>query len=95
MSVLELLDEYGHEQNKITVSGDMKEWSWFKIYLFSKDKIDLVEELNFLNSHLALHGLVGYEEFSTCIDNSVLPKKPHVKKEGKKWKMTFNLLVKF
>ena len=74
--VFELFDEYGHRQNKITLSGDMKEWSWFKIYLFSKDKIDLVEELNFSNFLLAHHGLFDYEEFSACIDNSVLSEKP-------------------
>ena len=50
MSIFELFDEYGHRQNKTTLSGDVKEWSWFKIYFFSKDKIDVAEELQFLNS---------------------------------------------
>ena len=93
-----MFDEYGHRQNKITLSGDMKEWSWFKIYLFSKDKIDLVEELNFSNFLLAHHGLFGYEEFSACIDNSLLPEKPLVFLSRKKKitkKMTLNLLVNF
>ena len=31
MSAFELFDDYGHRQNKITLSCDMKEWSWFKI----------------------------------------------------------------
>lgn len=65
----------------------MKEWVWFNIYLFAKDKIDLVEELEFLNSFLARHNLLEYEEFSACINNSIVPEKPLVflsKRKGKK-----------
>ena len=56
----------------------MKEWVWFKICLFSKYKIDLVEELKFLNSLLARHNLLEYEKFSSCIDNSIVPENPLV-----------------
>lgn len=75
MSIFELFDEYGHRQNKTTLSGDVKEWSWFKIYFFSKDKIDVAEELQFLNSLLARQGLLEYDEFSACIENLVSPEK--------------------
>ena len=75
MSVFELFDEYGHRQNKTTLSGGMKEWSWFRVYLFSEYKIDLVEELKILNSFLVRHGSLEYEEFSASIDNFVLPEK--------------------
>ena len=37
MSVLELLADYGQQQEKITLAGDVKQWTWFKIYPFSKN----------------------------------------------------------
>ena len=74
----ELLDEYGQRKEKIPLTGDVKQWTWFKSYLFSKKKIDLIEQLRFLNVLVICNALFGYEEFSTCIDNSILPQKPIV-----------------
>ena len=92
MSVFELFDDYGQRREKITLPGDVKQWTWFKIYLFSKNKTDLFEMLKFLNSLLIRHTLFGYEEFSACIVNSILPQKPNVfffsrkkKNEKKEW----------
>ena len=90
MSVFELFDEYGHRQNKITLSGGIKEWSWFRVYLFSEYKIDLVEELKILNSLLARHGLLEYEEFSASIDNFELPEKPLVLYQERRKKIEKN-----
>ena len=75
MSVFELFDEYGQRKEKIPLTGDVKQWTWFKSYLFSKKKIDLIEQLRFLNVLVICNALFGYEEFSTCIDNSILPQK--------------------
>ena len=85
---------------KTPLDGDVKQWTWFKICLFSKNKIDLVEELKLLNSVLTYHALFRYEEFSTSIDTSILTWKTNrvlVKKKIRKIKikMAFNLLVIF
>ena len=49
-----------------------------KIYVCSKDKIDLVEELNILNFLLVKHGAEGYNIFKVCIDHLLLPEKAFV-----------------
>ena len=88
-----MFDANGQRQEKISLSGDVKQWTWFKIYVFSKNKIDLVDELKCLNSVLILQALFRYEEFSTCIDKSILPQKPVVfffrEKKNKKNEWTY------
>ena len=49
------------DQKKYTLAGEVKEWNWFKIYVFTKEPIDLIKELNILNSILASHGINDYE----------------------------------
>ena len=56
-----------------TFAGDLKEWTWFKINVFSKEDVDLVEELNKLNSLLVSHNMDEYGEFLVCLDHSLLP----------------------
>ena len=73
ISVFELFHDYGQRQEKLTLPGDVKQLTWFKIYLFSKNTTDLFEMLKFLNSLLIRHTLFGYEEFSASIVNSILP----------------------
>ena len=43
-----------------------------------KDKVNFVEELQYLNSFLVCHHLLDYNEFSGCVDNFALPEKPLV-----------------
>ena len=40
-----------------------------KIYIWTKDEIDLVEELNILNSLLVKHEAEGYGVFKVSIDH--------------------------
>ena len=75
---------------KFTLTTD-KNCVWMKIYVWTKDEIDLVEELNILNSLLVKNGAKGYDVFKVCIDNLLLPEKAFVfcwvffcEKKGKK-----------
>ena len=47
--------------------GD-KNWKWFKIYVFTKEDIDLAKELETLNLLLVKHGLEAMENF-VCVLN--------------------------
>ena len=49
-----------------------------KIYVWTKDEIDLVEELNILNSLLVKHGAEGYGVFKVYIDHLLLPEKAFI-----------------
>ena len=58
-----------------------------KIYVWTEDEIDLVEELYILNSLLVKHGAEGYSVFKVCIGHLLLPGKAFVffcEKEKKK-----------
>ena len=82
------------------MAGDLKEWTWFKIYVFSKEDVDLVEELNKLNSVLVSHHMHNYGEFLVCLDHSLLPDTAFAflsKKKKEKEKMTtaFDFLFNF
>ena len=44
-----------------------KDCVWIKIYVSTKDQIDLVEKLNILNSLFVKHGAEGYDVFKDCI----------------------------
>ena len=59
-----------------------------KIHSWTKDEIDLVEELNILNSLLVKHTAEGYGVFKVCIDHLLLTKKAFIfffcEKEKKK-----------
>ena len=53
------------------LAGDNKRWKFFLIYVFTKDKIDLVEELGKLNLILVDHEQAEvYENFSAYIDQT-------------------------
>ena len=49
-----------------------------KIYVWTKDETDLVEELNILNSLIVKHGAEGYSVFKVCIDHLLLPEKAFI-----------------
>ena len=64
--VLEMFEEFcplNDKDAQITLTGDFKDWTWFKIYVFTKRKVDLQKELQSLNSLLSKHDK-NYEEFS-------------------------------
>ena len=60
---------------KLNLVGDLKEWTWFKIYVFTKKKIDLEKELETLNDLLSKHEGNKYEDFSVCLEHLFLPDK--------------------
>ena len=73
--IFDIFEEYGDlgpPSRQFTLSGD-KNWNWFKIYVFTKEEIDLVKELQTLNSLLVKHGMEGYGEFCVCIEYLLLP----------------------
>ena len=89
------------DKRKFILSSD-KECTWIKIYVFTKEDIDLVEELNKLNSVLVKHELYKYGEFSICLDHLLLPDKAFAFLSKKKTKKgikistaTFNFLLIF
>ena len=55
------------DKTKFTLAGD-NDWSFFKIYSFTKLNIDLVGGLNKLNSLLVKHKLYNYGELFVSID---------------------------
>ena len=73
--VMPIFEEYwpSDKDAELTLAGDLKEWVWFKIYVFSKEDVDLVEELKKLSSILVSHNMDEYGEFLVCLDHSLLP----------------------
>ena len=68
--IFDIFEEYTPlcGKRKFKLSND-KECNWFKIYVYTKEGMDLVEELNKLNSLLVKYGLYEYGEFSVCLDH--------------------------
>ena len=81
-------EEYSQNDTnrKFTLATD-KSCVWMKIYVWTKDEIDLVEELNILNSLLVKHGAEGYGVFKVSIDHLLLPEKAFFCVKRKKRKM--------
>ena len=73
--VMSIFEEYSPSDKDAewTLAGDFKEWTWFKIYVFSEEDVGLVEELNKLNSLLVSHNMHEYGKFLVCLDHSFLP----------------------
>ena len=67
--VMEIFEEYRPQNKdaKVSLVDDMRDWSWFKILVFTNQKIDLIKELESLNNLLARHKGSKYEEFSVCL----------------------------
>ena len=51
----------------------MRDWSWFKIFVFTQKKIDLIKDLESSDNILLKHGGISYEKFSVCLDESNYP----------------------
>ena len=73
--IFDAFDEYFYSSAKrnFMLAGDQKNWTSFKIYVFSKEGVELVEELNKLNSLLVSHNMSEYGKFSVCLDCWLLP----------------------
>ena len=72
---MEIFKEY-FPQNmdaKISLSGDMRDWLWFKILVFTDQKINLIKELDPLNNLLAKDVGNKYEQFSVCLNEPYYP----------------------
>ena len=74
--IFDVFEEYAPlcDKGKFTLAGG-KDWSWFNIYVFTKEEIDLVEELDKLSSLLTKNELFEYGEFSVCLDQFLWPNK--------------------
>ena len=64
--VMEIFKEYcpQNKDAKVSFSGDMRDWFWFKILVFTNKKINLIKELEILAKHKGNR----YEEFSVCLE---------------------------
>ena len=73
--IFDIFDEYTAlcAKKKITRTGYTQNWNWFKIYVFSNEEVDLVEELKKLNALLVSHNMSEYGNFSVCFNRSLLP----------------------
>ena len=62
--IIDVFNEYSYlcKKRKFTLAGDTQNWNWFKIYVFSKEDLDLVEELKRLNSLLVSHNMHEFGE---------------------------------
>ena len=60
---------------KVSLAGDLRYWSWFKILVFTKKKINLIKEFESLNNILSKQEGNKYEEFSVCLDEFYFPPK--------------------
>ena len=52
---MEIFEEYRPQNKdaKVSLSGDMRDWSWFKILVFTNKKINQIKELEILSNLLA------------------------------------------
>ena len=73
--VMEIFEEYRPQNKdaKVSLSGDMRDWSWFKILVFTNKKINLIKELEIFNNLLAKHEGNSYEEFSVHLVEFSIP----------------------
>ena len=94
--IFDVFDEYSYLCKKITftLAGD-RDWTWLKIYIFSKEDADLVEESNKLDSLLVNHNMHEYGEFSVCLDHLLLPDTAFAFLSKKEKREIFNFLVNF
>ena len=72
---MEVFEEYRPQDidAKVSLAGDMRDWSWFKIFVFTQKKIDLIKDLESSDNILLKHGGISYEKFSVCLDESNYP----------------------
>ena len=70
--IMEIFEEYRPQDKdaKISFSGDLRNWSWFKIFVFTNKKINLIKEVKSLSNILAKHKGNKYEEFFICLNKS-------------------------
>ena len=73
--VISIFDEYfpSDKDAELILAGDLKEWTWFKIYIFTQKMIDLEKEVKTLNDLLSKHEGNNYEEFSVWLERLFLP----------------------
>ena len=54
---MEIFKEYfpQNKDTKISLSGDMRDWLWFKILVFTNKSINLIKKFEILNNLLGKH----------------------------------------
>ena len=95
--VFDVFEEYSYlsDKRKFTL------WTWFKIYIFSKEDVDLVEELDKLNSLLVKHNMHEYGGFLVCLYHLLLSDRAfaflskNIKKKNTNMATAFNFIVNF
>ena len=97
---MEIFEEYRlqNKDAKVSLAGDMRDWSWFKILVFINQKINLIKELQSLNNLLGKHVGNKYEEFSVCLNKPYYPPEQSLGfiPRGKKFEaVSFNFMVNF
>ena len=60
---MSIFDEYSPPDKDAVLAGDLKEWTWFKMCVFTKKKIDLEKKPKILNDLLLKHKGNNYDEF--------------------------------
>ena len=98
--VMEIFDKYRPQNKdaKVSLSGDVRDWAWFRIHAFTNTKINLIKGLQILNNLLAKHEGNSYEEFLVCLEEFPIPSEPSfsfISREKKSEAMSFNLMVNF
>ena len=99
--VMEIFEEYCpcHEDAKLTLAGDLKNWIWLKSYVFTEKKIDMEKELEILNNPLPKHKGNNYKEFSVCLEPYFLPNRAFGSMSREIFfealKKSYNLMVNF
>ena len=66
--IFDVFDKYSYlcKKRKFMLAGD-RDWTWFKIYVFSMEDVDLVEELNKLNSLLSVTICMSMVNFQSVL----------------------------
>ena len=98
--VMEIFEEYYPQDKdpKVSLSGDMRDWLWFKILVFTNKKIYLIKELGILNNLWQSTRGIDMKNFQFALRNSPfrLNKIFWFCFKGKKSEaMSFNFMVNF
>ena len=98
--VMEIFEEYPPQDKdpKVFLSGDIRDWVWFKILVFTEKKIYLIKELGILNNLWQSTRRIDMKNFQFALRNSpfCLSKIFWFYFKGKKSEaMSFNFMVNF
>ena len=69
---MEIFEEYPPQDKdpKVFLSGDIRDWAWFKILVFTEKKIYLIKELGILNNLWQSTREIDVKNFQFALRNS-------------------------